>query len=153
MAEQTPDIPDRAHRENPLEPRPSAQGGSRWPRRLLIIGIVLLLIGGVYYYQHGVATQQAANSKAAAAPKGVPITAAPARMGDIGIYVEALGTVTPVYTVTVTSRVQGEIVNLYYREGQMVHKGDPLIDIDPRPFEAAVKQAEGQLAHDQAVLK
>jgi multidrug efflux system membrane fusion protein len=107
----------------------------------------------LYYYQHGVATQQAANAKSAAVPRGIPITAAKARVGDIGIYVEALGTVTPVYTVTVMSRVQGEIVNIYYREGQMVRKGDPLIDIDPRPFEAAVKQAEGQLARDQALLK
>jgi multidrug efflux system membrane fusion protein len=52
----------------------------------------------------------------------------------------------------VTSRVLGEIVNVYYKEGQMVHKGDPLLDIDPRPYQAAVTQAEGQLAHDQALL-
>ena len=153
MADQTFNDPDREARTKPSGPRTSAHGEGRWKRRLLIIGIVLVLIGGIYFYQHGVATQQAANSKAAAAPRGVPVTAAKARVGDIGIYVEALGTVTPVYTVTVTSRVQGEIVNIYYHEGQMVRKGDPLIEIDPRPFEAAVKQAEGQLAHDQAVLK
>jgi multidrug efflux system membrane fusion protein len=64
----------------------------------------------------------------------------------------ALGTVTPVYTVTVTSRVQGEITQVYYHEGQMVQKGDPLIEIDPRPYQAALTQVEGQLAHDQAVL-
>jgi len=64
----------------------------------------------------------------------------------------ALGTVTPVYTVTVTSRVQGEITRVYYREGQMVRKGDPLVEIDPRPYQAALTQVEGQLAHDQAVL-
>jgi multidrug efflux system membrane fusion protein len=66
--------------------------------------------------------------------------------------VEALGAVTPVYTVTVTSRVQGQIMEVHYREGQMVRKGDPLLDIDPRPYEAALEQAEGQLAHDQALL-
>jgi multidrug efflux system membrane fusion protein len=64
----------------------------------------------------------------------------------------ALGTVTPVYTVTVTSRVQGEITQVYYHEGQMVRKGDPLVEIDPRPYQAALTQVEGQLAHDQAVL-
>jgi multidrug efflux system membrane fusion protein len=91
-------------------------------------------------------------SKAAPAPRGVPITATTVREGDVGVYVKGLGTVTPVYTVTVTSRVQGEITKVYYSEGQMVHKGDPLLDIDPRPYQAALTQAEGQLAHDQAVL-
>ena len=76
----------------------------------------------------------------------------PAKQGDIGIYLTALGTVTPVYTVTVTSRVQGEIMRVNYHEGQMVRKGDSLLEIDPRPYEAAVLQFEGQLAHDQAVL-
>ncbi|MFY9911276.1 MAG: efflux RND transporter periplasmic adaptor subunit, partial [Candidatus Sulfotelmatobacter sp.] len=63
-----------------------------------------------------------------------------------------IGTVTPVYTVSVTSRVQGQIMSVNYREGQMVHKGDSLVEIDPRPYEAALTQAQGQLAHDQAVL-
>jgi multidrug efflux system membrane fusion protein len=76
----------------------------------------------------------------------------PAKQGDIGVYLNALGTVTPVYTVTVTSRVQGEITKVYYHEGQMVKKGDPLLEIDPRPYQAALTQVEGQLAHDQAVL-
>ncbi len=71
----------------------------------------------------------------------MPITTAPAKKGDIGVYVEALGTVTPVYTVTVTSRVQGEIMKVYYKEGQMVNKGDPLLDIDPRPYQAALTQS------------
>lgn len=153
MADQTPRTPDQERRTDPLPQQSAPAGEGHWKRRLLVAGVILLLVAGVYYYQHGVATQQAANAKAATAPRGVPVTAANARVGDIGIYVEALGTVTPVYTVTVTSRVQGEIVKIYYSEGQTVHKGDPLIDIDPRPFEAAVKQAEGQLAHDQAVLK
>lgn len=80
------------------------------------------------------------------------ITTAIARKGDIGVFANALGTVTPVYTVSVTSRVTGEAITVSYREGQMVHKGDALVDIDPRPYQAAVTQAQGQLAHDQAVL-
>jgi len=83
----------------------------------------------------------------------VPVLSATARQGDIGVYVNALGTVTPVYTVTVTSRVQGQIMEVHYREGQTVHKGDPLLEIDARPYQAALTQVEGQLAHDQAVLK
>ena len=80
------------------------------------------------------------------------VTTAVAHQGDIGIYLNALGTVTPVYTVSVTSRVQGQITQVYYHEGQMVKKGDPLVEIDPRPYQAALTQVEGQLAHDQAVL-
>ena len=68
------------------------------------------------------------------------------------MYVEALGAVTPVYTVNVTSRVQGQVMNVYYKEGQMVRKGQPLLEIDPRPFQAALTQVEGQLEHDQALL-
>jgi len=87
-----------------------------------------------------------------AASRPVMVTTAAAHQGDIGIYLSALGTVTPVYTVTVTGRVQGEITQVYYHEGQMVRKGDPLIEIDPRPYQAALTQVEGQLAHDEAVL-
>ncbi len=87
-----------------------------------------------------------------AATRGISVSAAVAKQGDIGIYFDALGTVTPVYTVTVTGRVQGEITKIYYREGQMVRKGDALLELDPRPYQAAVTQTEGQLAHDQAVL-
>jgi multidrug efflux system membrane fusion protein len=84
--------------------------------------------------------------------RAVAVSTTVARQGDIGIYLNALGTVTPVYTVTVTSRVQGEITKVYYHEGQMVQKGDALVEIDPRPYQAALTQVEGQLAHDQAVL-
>ena len=116
-----------------------------WVWLLVIIVVVL----GVYF----VFLRKGNVSKAKPALPGVPITTTTVRQGDVGVYIDGLlGTVTPVYTVTVTSRVQGEITNVYYREGQMVHKGDPLLDIDPRPYQAALTQAEGQLAHDQAVL-
>jgi len=119
-----------------------------WVWALLVIAVG---VGGLLYYQRH-STGESSKAKAAPAPRAVPITMAPAKKGDIGVYVEALGTVTPVYTVTVTSRVQGEIMNVYYKEGQMVSKGDPLLDIDPRPYQAALTQVEGQLAHDQALL-
>jgi multidrug efflux system membrane fusion protein len=72
--------------------------------------------------------------------------------GDIGVYVDALGTVTPFNTVSVTARVAGQISRVEFHEGQIVHVGDPLVDIDPAPYQAAVTQAEGQLARDQAQL-
>jgi len=82
----------------------------------------------------------------------VPVSVAQAKRGDLGITISAIGTVTPVYTVTVTSRVVGEITAVYYKEGQIVHKGDLLALIDPRPYEAALVQAQGQLLRDQAIL-
>jgi multidrug efflux system membrane fusion protein len=80
------------------------------------------------------------------------ITAAQSRTGDMGIYVTALGTVTPTYTVTVYSQITGQVMEVHYREGQMVRKGEPLIDIDPRPYQATLKQAQGTLQHDQGLL-
>lgn len=118
---------------------------------MLIAAIVL--IGGFIYYRHRqAANEAAAKAKAAQQPRAVPIVTATAKKGDIGVYVEALGAVTPVYTVNVTSRVQGQVMNVYYKEGQMVRKGQPLLEIDPRPFQAALTQVEGQLEHDQALL-
>jgi membrane fusion protein, multidrug efflux system len=84
---------------------------------------------------------------------GVPVSTGMVRQGDIGIYLDALGTVTPVYTVTVTSRVTGELTDVYYTEGQMVKKNDLLATIDARPYQALLTQAQGQLARDQALLK
>ena len=115
----------------------------------LIVAVVVL--GGIAWWARR-GTDPAAKSGGDPASRPVVVTTAVARQGDIGIYLNALGTVTPVYTVTVTSRVQGQITQVYYREGQMVRKGDPLIEIDPRPYQAALTQVEGQLAHDQAVL-
>jgi multidrug efflux system membrane fusion protein len=120
---------------------------SRWWIWLIV---AVVIVGGVWWWQRSGAPAAKVGGDAASRP--VMVTTAAARQGDIGINLNALGTVTPVYTVTVTSRVQGEITQVYYREGQMVRKGDPLVEIDPRPYQAALTQVEGQLAHDQAVL-
>jgi multidrug efflux system membrane fusion protein len=88
-----------------------------------------------------------------AAPPPIPIAAAPVTLGKIDIYLDALGTVTPVYTVTVASRVAGELTEVRYREGQIVKKNQLLAIIDPRPYEAALTQSQGQLVRDDAALK
>ena len=83
----------------------------------------------------------------------MPIAAAPVKLGDIDIYLDALGTVTPVYTVTVASRVAGELTEVLYKEGQLVKKNQLLAVIDPRPYEAALAQSQGALTRDEAALK
>jgi membrane fusion protein, multidrug efflux system len=83
----------------------------------------------------------------------VTVKAATVREGDIGIHVDAIGTVTPISTVSVYSQVTGSVIAVNYREGQMVRKGQSLIEIDPRPYEAQLKQAEGTLQHDQGLPK
>jgi membrane fusion protein, multidrug efflux system len=138
----------------PPPPKPVAKKDAG-PRKshtwIWIILVILLLVGIFYFYrQHQKAAQAAAQAKQ---PRpSAPISTTTARTGDIGVYINALGTVTPVYTATITSRVDGQITNVAYREGQMVHKGDLLIEIDPRPFQAALLQAQGTLAKDEAVL-
>ena len=82
----------------------------------------------------------------------VTLTTATATKGNIGVYLEAIGTVTPVYTASITSQVTGPVIAVHFTEGQMVGKGDSLIDIDPRLFEATLLQAQGVLERDEALL-
>ncbi len=105
-----------------------------------------------YFYRQHVKAAEAAKLWPNSLVPAFRFKQSAARTGDIGVYINALGTVTPVYTATITSRVDGQITNVAYREGQMVRKGDLLIEIDPRPYQAALTQAQGTLAKDQAVL-
>jgi multidrug efflux system membrane fusion protein len=88
-----------------------------------------------------------------AAARTVPVVAEASRKGDLPIYIDGLGTVTPFYTVTVRSRVDGQLDKVYFTEGQHVKEGDLLAQIDPRPFQVQLEQAEAQLFKDQALLK
>jgi multidrug efflux system membrane fusion protein len=119
---------------------------------LWIFLIVLIVLGIVLYRRHEASAAAAKAAAANQAPRAVPVTTATATKGDIGVYVSTPATVTPVFTDTITARVQGEITAVRYTEGQMVKKGDPLVEIDAKPFLAQLTQMEGQLAHDQAVL-
>lgn len=121
--------------------------------------LCLLLAGAGYLLsQRTKGGKDTANSPAGAkgrgrGPAAVPVGISAAQRGDMGVYINALGTVTPVYTVTVTSRVVGQLMAVHYREGQLVQKGDLLAEIDGRPYRAVLEQAEGQLARDRAILK
>jgi multidrug efflux system membrane fusion protein len=88
-----------------------------------------------------------------ARPSAVPVLAAQAKLGDLPRYLSAIGTVTPLATVTVQSRVAGQIMTVNFREGQLVQQGQLLLQIDPRPYQVQLEQAQGQLAHDTAMLR
>ncbi|MFZ0863102.1 MAG: efflux RND transporter periplasmic adaptor subunit [Candidatus Sulfotelmatobacter sp.] len=116
----------------------------------IIIGIVLLLVfvlAVVLVWRY----HDAAKKLAPAAPK-ITVTTAKAKKGDIGVYLDSIGTVTPVYTASITSQVNGLVVAVHYKEGQLVSKGDPLVDIDSRPYQAMLLQAQGALERDQNLL-
>lgn len=120
----------------------------------IIIWIVVLLIFVVGFWL--VLRQHDDASKAAKAPRGgggaVALTTTTAQKGDIGVYLDEIGTVTPVYTASITSQVNGIVTAVHYTEGQIVHKGDPLVDIDARSYQATLLQAQGTLERDQNIL-
>src|ERR1700689_2554822 len=117
--------------------------------------LVLLALAGLFWYEHAksVAAAQAASAKAKkAAAAGIPVVAAQAVTGNIGVYVTGLGAITPIYTVTVKSRVNGQLMTVHFKEGDLVNQGDPLIEIDPRPYTALVEQIQRKMLRDQALL-
>jgi multidrug efflux system membrane fusion protein len=124
----------------------------RWWIWLLAAGFV-----GIGVYAHltkaGNGKAPPPGQKALASPPGLPVVTVAAKQGDMGIYVTGLGSVTPLNTVTVKTRVDGELMKVLFKEGQIVKSGTLLAEIDPRPFEVQLLQAEGQMARDEAQLK
>lgn len=120
--------------------------------RIFVWAAILLIFAGAFVWilRHKETTDSSAARRGAGGT--VAVTAAKATKGDIGVYLDAIGTVTPIFTSTITSQVNGIITEVHYREGQYVRKGDPLIEIDPRPYQATLAQAQGTLERDQSVL-
>jgi len=159
-----------------LEPRPlepqhpdthivRTEPPPRPPRRGWIGWVVVLALVGVGYWQWprlkallpSAQTTSQGSAKGGRGRRGAggaaQVVASRATRGNIKVFITGLGAVTPIYTVTVNSRVTGQLMKVLFKEGQMVHKDDLLLQIDPRPYEVQLEQAEGQLIHDQALLK
>ena len=149
--------PDNAQRVSPPLPREEltyAPGKKSGPGNLLVLCIILILgVVGLWWLVHHFLAAQAANAKAPRGPMAVPVVAAVARKGDMDIYLTGLGSVTPLNTVALHTRVDGEVEKVNFTEGAMVHQGDVLAELDPRPFQVQHEQAQGQLIKDQATLK
>jgi membrane fusion protein, multidrug efflux system len=137
---------------DPQHQLPPAEHRSKSKR--LLVWLALLVAFAVIFWlvlrHHD--SQSAAPSSRRGVTGPVTITTATAKKGNIGVYLEAIGTVTPVYTDSITSEVTGLVSAVHYTEGQLVRKGQPLIDIDPRPYEAQLLQAQGALERDTNVL-
>lgn len=125
-----------------------------WVWVLVLLAFGLLIYWVLHHEQKGAAAAGPGGGAGGRHGMGgvVPVTTATAHTGSVGVYLEAIGTVTPVYMVSINAQVTGVITDVHYHEGQIVHKGDPLIDIDPRPFQAQLLQAQGALERDQNLL-
>jgi multidrug efflux system membrane fusion protein len=161
IPETPPSTPETTHPE--LRPSPARKRKSGATRLIIWLLVIALLAGAGYWFWRNRVSQPAKNGTATGAPGGAAggrrgggatsVSVAKVTKGDLGIYIESIGTVTPLATVTITSRVTGQLMSVNYKEGQIVKKGDLLAVIDPKPYAAALLQAEGQLQRDQASLK
>ena len=137
---------------------PSRRGG--WRRPLLLIALAVVIAGAIAYAlmrgsdtaQEPPKTTGKKGGRNAANTGPAPVIVAAAKTGDVNIYIAGLGSVTPLKTVTVRSRVDGELMAVRFTEGQVVKAGDLLVEIDPRPYQVMLTQAEGQMARDRALL-
>jgi multidrug efflux system membrane fusion protein len=139
---------------NNLPPQRPAHGEALPPKRRIWGRLIALVIFVVLVFAviSGIRKSNADRAAAVEPPATPTVKTATAKRGPIGFYVQALGTVTPLASVNLYSQVNGRVVAVHYIEGQMVHRGDALIDIDPRPYEAQLKEAQGTLQHDRGLL-
>jgi multidrug efflux system membrane fusion protein len=142
----------------PPSEAPSPVEARRGRSRNVRISIWVLVLAGfavvLWFVVHSKQPVKAsAGHGARSAGEGaVIVTTVTASQGDVGVYLQSIGTVTPVYTDTITSQASGQVISVNYREGQFVQKGQVLVQIDPRPYQAIVEAEEGTLEHDQGLL-
>jgi len=147
--------------EPSLHDTPAATGTRRRVWRWAA-ALVVLAVAGTFAYRQFAPAPEAAAPAAAGRPGGpggpggpprTPVVAVPAQAADVDVTLGALGTVTPLRTVTVRSRVEGQLLRVLFEEGQVVAEGQLLAEIDPRAFQVQLGQAEGQMARDRALLE
>ena len=131
---------------DPARPRRKVLRVVMWSLLVLVLALAAVLV--LHHHEDA----QKAASLVHPGATGITVTSATAQKGDIGVYLDAIGTVTPVYTDLITSQVNGLVVAVHYEEGQRVRKGDPLLDIDSRPYRATLLQAQGALERDENLL-
>ncbi len=151
---------ERPKQEISREPRIERKVPHRKGRGWVWLIILAALAYGVWHYRGifststtDTATTGSGRGGRGAAGGAVPVAVATATKGDIPVYLRAPGTVAAFNTVTVHSRVDGQLMSVNFKEGQFVREGEVLAELDPRPFQVQLEQAEGQLAHDQALLR
>ncbi len=150
-----PLVSDPSH----LLPQHASEPGGRRPgsrRRLIIVGLIVLAIIALIVWRihaNNQAAEQQAAKQAAAANRPTPVQTSPVQQKTVPVFLTALGTVTAYNTVTLEARVSGQLLAVNFREGQTVRKGQLLLQIDPRPYQATLDQALGTLAKDEANLK
>jgi multidrug efflux system membrane fusion protein len=124
-----------------------------WTKRnkWILLGALLIVLAVFLVIRHGTQDATPPGGKFGGAPMAVNV--AKVEKGDVKVILNALGTVTPLQTVTVRTQINGQLQQIAFTEGQMVKKGDFLAEVDPRPYQAALEQAQGTLARDQALLR
>jgi multidrug efflux system membrane fusion protein len=120
----------------------------RWV--IIIVTLVIIIVGIIFITQYMM--KLGAGKKSGNQPPQ-PVTALMTNKADFDVYLKGLGTVIPTNTVTIKSQVSGQLISVHFKEGQHVNKGNLIAEIDPRPFQVQLMQAEGQLARDEAFLK
>jgi membrane fusion protein, multidrug efflux system len=144
--------PERdARQAQPVRPRPPPAPAPLWRRAAWLL-VVLLVIAGVAWWMHTRPAPQAPSGRFSTSGAPMPVVAATAEKGDINITLNGLGTVTPMASVTVRTQISGQLMRVAFKEGQMVKRGDLLAEIDSRPYEQQLANAQGTLLRDQALL-
>jgi membrane fusion protein, multidrug efflux system len=141
-----PPVPETESAAEPSPGRPRRRG--LW----ISLGVVALIVAAIAISRSGNSSNKAQAAARARAQAPIPVVVAEAQTADFPVFLTGLGTVTPLATVTVRSRVDGQLLRVGFKEGQLVREGEVLAEIDPRPFQVQLTQAEGQLAKDQAAL-